>query len=136
MKYLLALIADESRLADRSPEEAQDAMKRWDAYTRETQDAGAFLGGEGLQPSATATTVRIPAQEGGAPIVSDGPFAETKEQLGGYYLLDCKDLDEALEWARKVPMPGGTVEVRPVMDYEAAGSTEHANRSGVSASGR
>ena len=66
-------------------------------------------------------------QQSGEPIVSDGPFAETKEQLGGYYLLDCKDLDEALEWARKIPMPGGTVEVRPVMDYEAAGSSAHRN---------
>jgi hypothetical protein len=69
--------------------------------------------------------VRI--QQSGEPIVSDGPFAETKEQLGGYYLLDCKDLDDALAWAKRIPMPGGTVEVRPVMDYEAAGSTVHRN---------
>jgi hypothetical protein len=87
------------------------------------KDAGAFLGGEGLQPTATATTVQIEAS--GDHIVSDGPFAETKEQLGGFYLLDCSDLDEALAWARKIPMPGGKVEVRPVMDYEAAGSAAH-----------
>jgi hypothetical protein len=84
-----------------------------------------FVGGEGLQPSSTATTVRI--QESGEPIVSDGPFAETKEQLGGYYLLDCSDLDDALSWAKRIPMPGGTVEVRPVMDYEAVGSEQHGN---------
>jgi hypothetical protein len=83
------------------------------------------LGGEGLQPSSTATTVHI--QPTGDPIVSDGPFAETKEQLGGYYLLDCRDLDDALAWAKRAPMPGGTVEVRPVMDYEAAGSELHHN---------
>ncbi len=59
--------------------------------------------------------------------MSDGPFAETKEQLGGYYLLDCKDLDDVLAWAKRIPMPGGTVEVRPVMDYEAAGSEVHSN---------
>jgi hypothetical protein len=129
MKYLLALIGDESRYADRSPEEQREGMRQWDAYTTEVQEAGAFLGGEGLQPSATATTVKL--QESGDPIVTDGPFAETKEQLGGFYLLDCKDLDEALAWARKIPMPGGTVEVRPVMDYEAAGSQAHANEAEV-----
>jgi hypothetical protein len=60
-------------------------------------------------------------------LVSEGPFAETKEQLGGYYRLDCKDLDDALAWAKRIPMPGGTVEVRPVMDYEAVGSELHHN---------
>jgi hypothetical protein len=124
MKYLLSLYGDESSDADRTPEEMQEAMKAWDAFTQETRGAGAFLGGEGLQPTSTATTVAI-SEEGGEPIVTDGPFAETKEQLGGFYLLDCKDLDEALEWARKIPMPSGKVEVRPVMDYEAAGGSEH-----------
>jgi len=125
MKYLLTLYRDESRLADMSPEQQRESMGRWDDYTRAVGDAGVHLGGEGLQPSATATTLRIP--ESGEPIVSDGPFAETKEQLGGYYLLDCQDLDEALAWAKRVPMPGGTVEVRPVMDYEAVGSELHSN---------
>jgi hypothetical protein len=127
MKYLLALFGDESRWAERTPEQIQASMKQWDAFTREAVDAGVHVGGEGLQPSANATTVRI--QESGEPIVSDGPFAETKEQLGGYYLLDCEDLDDAIAWARKIPMPGGTVEVRPVMDYEAAGSALHTNES-------
>jgi hypothetical protein len=125
MKYLLALIGDETRFADRSPEQQAEVMKAWDKYTRATIEAGVHLGGEGLQPSSTATTVQI--QESGEPIVSDGPFAETKEQLAGYYLLDCKDLDDALAWAKRIPMPGGTVEVRPVMDYEAAGSDLHSN---------
>jgi hypothetical protein len=125
MKYLLALFGDETRWAERTPEQMREAMKHWDAYTNEAIEAGVHVGGEGLQPSATATTVRI--EESGDTIVSDGPFAETKEQLGGYYLLDCKDLDDALAWAKKIPMPGGTVEVRPVMDYDAAGSTAHSN---------
>jgi hypothetical protein len=125
MKYLLALIGDEGRYADRTPEELAEGMKAWDAFTRAAIDAGVHLGGEGLEPSSTATSVKI--QESGEPIVSDGPFAETKEQLGGYYLLDCKDLDDALAWAKRIPMPGGTVEVRPVMDYEAAGSDLHQN---------
>jgi hypothetical protein len=125
MKYMLTLFADESGFAERTPDQAAEAMKAWDVYTQAVIDAGVHLGGEGLQPSSTATTVRI--QTSGDPIVSDGPFAETKEQLGGYYLLDCKDLDDALAWAKRVPMPGGTVEVRPVMDYEAAGSELHHN---------
>src|SRR5918992_1355865 len=130
MKYLFALIMEESAGADRTPEEGQAAMKAWDAFTTETKDAGAFLAGEGLQPSATATTVRIDEQ-GSEPIVTDGPFAETKEQLGGFYLLECADLDEAISWAKKIPMPGGTVEVRPVMDYDAAGSQAHSNTVGA-----
>jgi hypothetical protein len=125
MKYLLALIGDESRFADMTPEQMQENMKHWDAFTSDAIEAGVHLGGEGLQPSATATTVEI--QESGDPIVSDGPFAETKEQLGGFYLLDCKDLDDALAWAKKIPLPGGTVEVRPVMDYEAVGSEVHSS---------
>jgi hypothetical protein len=125
MKYLLTLFGDETVFADRTPDERAAAMQAWDRYTRDAIDAGVHLGGEGLQPSSTATTVKI--QESGDPIVSDGPFAETKEQLGGYYLLDCKDLDEALAWAKRIPLPGGAVEVRPVMDYDAAGSDLHQN---------
>jgi hypothetical protein len=125
MKYLLALIGDERRFADMTPDQLAGSMAGWDAFTRATIDAGVHLGGEGLQPSSTATTVRIPLE--GDPIVSDGPFAETKEQLAGYYLLDCKDLDDALGWAKRIPMPGGTVEVRPVLDYEARGSELHHN---------
>ena len=127
MKYMLALFGDESRWAEITPEQAQEGMKQWDAFTQAAIDAGVHVGGEGLQPSATATTIKI--QESGEPIVSDGPFAETKEQLGGYYLLDCEDLDDAIAWAKKIPMPGGTVELRPVMDYEAAGSALHTNQS-------
>ena len=98
MKYLLTIYVDEARFADRTPEESQQSMQLWDAFTNEAIEAGAHVGGEGLQPSATATTVRV--QESGDHVVSDGPFAETKEQLGGYYLLDCKDLDDALGWAK------------------------------------
>jgi hypothetical protein len=131
MKYMLALIGDESRYADMTPEQQAEAMKGWDAYTRATIDAGVHLGGEGLQPSATATTVRIPLE--GEPLVTDGPFAETKEQLAGYYLLDCADLDDALGWARRIPMRGGSVEVRPVIDYEARGSELHHNEASAEA---
>ena len=119
MKYLLALIADESRFAERTPEQQAESMRAWDAYTQAVIDAGVHLGGEGLQPSSTATTVRI--QASGEPIVSDGPFAETKEQLGGYYLLDVADLDEAIKWAHKCPAAtNGTVELRPIQEFPDA----------------
>ena len=72
-----------------------------------------------MQESATATTVRI--SDDGERLVTDGPFAETKEQVGGFYVIECADLDEAIEWAKKVPLQGGGIEVRPVMDYTQYG---------------
>ena len=129
MWYLLTLYMDEARRAGASPEELVEGMKRWDAYTTEVKDAGAFLGGEGLQPVATATTVEL--RPDGDALVTDGPYAETNEQLGGFYLLECADLDEALAWARKIPMPAGKVEVRPIMDYEAVGSAVHTQEAGA-----
>ena len=119
MKYLLALISEEGGMEDASPEEMKAVMDRWSAYGKEAVDNGDFLAGEGLQPSTTASTVRI--EEGKEPTVTDGPFAESKEQLGGFYLLECKDLDEALEYAKKIPFQNGSVEVRPVMDYSEFG---------------
>jgi len=120
MKYLLLLYGDESRWEDMSPEDAAESVKVWSAFGQELIDSGAYVAGEGLQPTAAATTVRI---RSGEVVHTDGPFAETREQLGGFYLLECPDLDAALAWAAKVPdLPdGGSVEVRPVMDYEAAG---------------
>jgi hypothetical protein len=120
MKYLLLLYGDETRWEKMSPEEAEEDMKRWSAFGDELVASGAFLAGEGLAPTSSATTVRI---KDGEVVHTDGPFAETREQLGGFYLLECPDLDAALGWAAKVPDLGedGSVEVRPVMDYEAAG---------------
>jgi hypothetical protein len=125
MKYLFSLFVDEARFADQTPEQMRGNMQRWDAFTTEAIEAGVHLGGEGLAPSSTATTVRI--EPNGDQVVSDGPFAETKEQLGGYYLLDCGGLDDAIAWAKRIPLTGGSIEVRPVMDYEAAGSQVHSN---------
>jgi hypothetical protein len=117
MKYLLTLIGEEGNYEDRTPEEMRESMASWQRFTDETVESGAFISGEGLQPSANATTVHVP-EDGGERTVTDGPFAESKEQLGGFYLLECKDLDEALEWAKKIPLQAGVVEVWPVMDYE------------------
>jgi hypothetical protein len=119
MKYLLALISEEGGMEDASPDEMKAVMDRWDAYSKDSVEKGAFVAGEALQASETASTVRI--KEGEAPTVTDGPFAESKEQLGGFYLFECKDLDEALEWAKRIPYQDGYVEVRPVMDFSEFG---------------
>jgi hypothetical protein len=123
MKYLLTIYTDESGFANATPQDVQQVMAAYEKFGRDASEAGVMLGGEGLQPSSTATTVRV---RDGETITSDGPFAETREQLGGYYLLDCRDLDEALSWAARIPGAAtGTIEVRPVMDYEAAGAGGH-----------
>jgi hypothetical protein len=122
MKFLLTIYGDESGFANASPEDVQQLMAAYGEFGRAAQDAGVLLGGEGLQPTSTATTVRV---RDGETLMTDGPFAETREQLGGYYLLDCKDLDEAIGWASRIPdAQRGSVEVRPVMDYEAMGAAD------------
>ena len=132
MKYLLTIYTDESRYASMSPEDSGRLMAEYGAFGREAQEAGVLLGGEGLQPTATATTVRV---REGETLFTDGPFAETREQLGGYYLLECGDLDEAARWAAKIPdARAGAVEVRPVMDYEAMNAgDQHAQSEGAQA---
>jgi hypothetical protein len=119
MKFMLMLYGDESQWADAAPEELAASMARFEAFDRELTAAGVLAGGEGLEPTSMATTVR---RAEGEVILTDGPFAETREQLGGFYVLDCADLDEAIRWASKVPdLEDGSVEVRPVIDYEAVG---------------
>ena len=122
MKYMLTIIGSEGGMEDASPEEMKAVMDSWGAIGQEMADAGAFLAGEGLQPSETATTVRV--GEGGDRLVTDGPYAETKEQVGGFYLIEAENLDEAIEWAKKLPNQDGGVEVRPVIDYEQFGYEE------------
>ena len=122
MQYLLTIYADESLWTNASPEDVDRTMAAYGALGEEMKAAGVILGGEGLQSSSTATTVKV---RDGETITTDGPFAETREQLGGYYLVDVKDLDEAIHWAAKIPDAArGTVEVRPVMDYEAMGNAD------------
>jgi hypothetical protein len=120
MKYMLLLIDDEDGWQNLSEDEIAEAMTAYEDYYRQLTDAGVFVAGEGLQPSSTSTTMRL---VDGERVLTDGPFAETKEQLGGFYVLDCKNLDEVLDWAEKCPAAavGGTIEIRPVMDYEESG---------------
>ncbi len=116
MRYLLTIYNDESRWATATPEDVQQLMAAYNAFSEAANEAGVMIGGEGLQPTSSATTVRVRDNE---TLATDGPFAETREQLGGYYLLDCRDLDEAIGWAARIPdAASGSIEVRPVMDYE------------------
>ncbi len=113
MRYL-ALIYTPEPTAPPSDGEARQMMEEYGAYTEMIRQRGAFLSGDALQPSATATTLRV---RDGKLTTTDGPFAETKEQLGGYYELQCKDLDEAVQLAGKIPGARfGAIEVRPIME--------------------
>ena len=117
MRYMLLIYGDETAGADMSPEEQEARMGEWFQYTQDLQSSGAMQAGDALQPTATATTVT--RGEDGNALVTDGPFAETREQLGGYYLLDVKDLDEAIEWAGKCPgAQTGKIELRPIMEFD------------------
>jgi hypothetical protein len=118
MRYMLLIYGDEGRWGSASEAEQEAEMARWYSYTEEMRNAGVSQQGEALQPTSTATTVR---DDNGEPMVTDGPFAETKEQLGGYYLLDVADLDEAIKWAHKCPAAkSGTVELRPIQEFPDA----------------
>ena len=116
MRYLLLIYTDESTYASMGEAEMQADMAQWFQYDSEIKGSGASPSGEALQPTMTATTVR---DQDGKPLVTDGPFAETKEQLGGYYLLDVENLDAAIEWAHKCPAAQyGSVELRPIQEFE------------------
>jgi hypothetical protein len=120
MKYAFTIYGDESARESASPEQMQAVSQAYGELTQEMQDKGVLVAGEGLYPTQTATTVRVRDAERS---VTDGPFAETKEQLGGFYVLDVKDLDEAIEWAAKIPgAQVGSVEIRPVLVYDEAGN--------------
>ncbi|MGC2110890.1 MAG: YciI family protein [Candidatus Korobacteraceae bacterium] len=117
MRYMLLIYSTEKAEAQMSPEERQAIMNGHWAVMDGATKAGILRGADPLHPTSSATTVRI---QNGQPVTTDGPFAETKEQLGGYYILDCKDLDEAIAWASKIPTDckggSGCVEIRPIMD--------------------
>jgi hypothetical protein len=120
MKYAFTIYGDESARESASPEQMQAISQAYGEITQEMQGKGIFVAGDGLYPTATATTVRV---RDGERSVTDGPFAETKEQLGGFYVLDVKDLDEAIEWAAKIPgAQFGSIEIRPVLVYDEAGN--------------
>ncbi|MBU3005117.1 YciI family protein [Paraglaciecola arctica] len=112
MQFLALIYAGE----DQDDVDMETLIAQYQVFEEQLDTAGIMHGGNALEPISTATSVRV---RNGQSKVIDGPFAETKEQLGGYYLLECKDLDEALEWAAKIPSARyGTIEVRPVMVFD------------------
>jgi hypothetical protein len=120
MQYMLLIYGDEGDWAKKSAEEIQAVMQAYGRYTEELIAAGALRGGSELAPVATATTVRV---RQGKTLLTDGPFAETKEQLGGYYIIDVPDLDAAIHWASKVPSAlNGSIEIRPQVVTDDAAS--------------
>ena len=112
MQYLLLIHSSEN--GDPQGADREEMYRRYAVFTQEISDAGKLVGANELQPTATATTVRV---RNGETLTTDGPFAETKEQLGGYYLVDCDDIDEAIAYAAKIPSAEhGSIEVRPVVE--------------------
>ncbi|HYR63220.1 MAG TPA: YciI family protein [Actinomycetota bacterium] len=113
-KYVALIYGDETQYANMTPEEGAKVFQAYGEYTEAVRGAGISEVGEGLQGTNTATTVQV---RNGELTTTDGPFAETKEQLGGFYVFNCKDLDEAIEWAAKIPgASDGSVEIRPVIE--------------------
>jgi hypothetical protein len=116
MRYALLIYASEQEWAAQSEEQSQAVNQEYMAFTKDIIDRGLMKGGDALQPTATATTVRV---RDGETLTTDGPFAETKEQLGGYYVVDCPSLDEAIQAAARCPGARyGSMEVRPIMEME------------------
>ncbi|NQW16582.1 MAG: YciI family protein [Chloroflexi bacterium] len=116
MRYALLIYSDESTYMNLTPEEMEENMGRWFSYTNDLRESGKMLGGEALQPASTARIVR----DASGAIASDGPFAETKEQLGGFYTIEADNDEEAAVWASKMPnIPdGGFVEIRQLREFE------------------
>jgi hypothetical protein len=114
MRYLLLIAGDENARGEVSADEDAATLDQYGEWVKTMADRGVLQGGERLRPTADATTVRV---RNGETLSTDGPFMETKEQLGGYFLVDCKDLDEAIEVAAKLPgARTGSVEVRPIWE--------------------
>ena len=116
MQYLLLIYRSDEEYGRMTAEDRKKLMAEYGAFTQSIIQSGHFKAGDGLQPTTTATTVRV---RDGKVLTTDGPFAETREQLGGYYLIEAKDLDTALGIAARIPTAKiGSIEVRPVMIYD------------------
>jgi hypothetical protein len=118
-KYAALIYTSAEEQGQGTPEELEQVMNEYSEFTRAAAEAGVMVGGEALHDTNTATTVHIPSGKGGEPVFTDGPFAETKEALGGFFLFEVADLDEALKWAQRIPGAWyGRVEVRPIVEFE------------------
>jgi len=122
MDYMILIHSDENADAPApGTPEFEAMMGEWFAYNQRLIDGGHWIGGASLMPTATATIVRTATIAGGTPTITDGPYAESKEQLGGFYLISASDLDEAIQLASAIPVPGAALEVRPVAFRPDAG---------------
>ncbi len=120
MKYLCLIYENEKGWEEMPKDQADAAMGEYFAFTDSIKKSGQYVAGDALHPTHTATTVRV---RNGKTLTTDGPFAETKEQLGGYYLIDAKNLDEAIQVAARIPSARwGSIEIRPVVDFSQAGA--------------
>ena len=117
--YMALIVGDAAEAeSDEPPEVWQQMMAEYNEFAEKANAAGVIRGGEALHPPSTATTVKVLGGKGGEVVTTDGPFAESKESIGGFFLLDCHDLDEALSWAAQIPGAWhGRVEVRPCIDF-------------------
>jgi hypothetical protein len=116
MRYLCLIYDDEQKIAGMSKSESDAFMGEYFEFTESIRKSGHYLGGEALQPVQTATTVRV---RNGKASTTDGPFAETKEQLGGYYLINARDLNDAIQVGSRIPSARlGSVEIRPIMEFD------------------
>lgn len=114
-QFLVAMIGDESFMEDVDPDVMKQIVDEMEAYNAELEKAGVMgEGGGGLAPSSFARTLRY--GEDGKAVVSDGPFAESKEHIAGFWIFECEDLDEAVKWAEKAPVKGGAIEVREIIE--------------------
>ena len=122
MKYMLLIHDEEKAWAKLSESESQQVMADYRQFTQQIQASGHYLAGAQLHPTTAATSVRL---RDGKRLVTDGPFAETREQLGGYYLVEAKDLDEAIGIAARIPSARfGTIEVRPVVENRSVAGAQ------------
>ena len=116
MKYMLNIFTDERARTDATPEQIRETMEAYGAFGKEIEDKGIYLAGEGLQPTATATTVQV---RDGETIITDGPFAETREQLIGIFIISARDLNEAIQVAAQMPQArGGPIEVWSIQELD------------------
>jgi hypothetical protein len=123
MQYLLLIYNSETNAGDPASPEVANTMKEYGAFTNAIRDSGHYKGGNALQPVTTATSVRV---RDGKTLLTDGPFAETAEQLGGYYLVEAANLDDATAIAARIPgAKWGTIEVRPIWAMAAAADSSH-----------
>lgn len=115
-QYMCLIYESEKQFADASDAQRQEIFQAYMKFTEDLRGAGKMVAGDALEPTSTATSVQVRDNK---VVTTDGPFAETKEQLGGYYIVEADNLDEAIEWAAKIPGAAyGTIEVRPVMVFE------------------